>query len=78
MLRRMVKLGPRLHRKSLQDRAAQYNKQQSIQTAIDDNDYNAYVKAITPTQEEFTSIVERNKSQKAIQQAITDKDYDAL
>ncbi len=57
---------------------AQYAKHQARQAAIDANDYDAFVKATTPTKDEFTQIVAQNTQHKAIQTAIDNKDYNAF
>jgi preprotein translocase subunit Sss1 len=55
-----------------------YQKRQAVDNAIEANDYNAFVKASTPTQEEFNQIVTMHKTQKAIKAAIDNKDYNAF
>lgn len=57
---------------------AQYAKHQARQAAIDANDYDAFVKATTPTKDEFTQIVAKNTQHKAIKTAIDNKDYNAF
>ena len=55
-----------------------YKKHIAIQTALENNDYNAYVKATTPTQEEFNQQVSEYKTRSAMKTAIQNKDYKAF
>jgi hypothetical protein len=60
------------------DIVARHAKQKAVQSAIEANDYNAFVKASTPTQAEFDKIVTWNKTRKAVDAAIKAKDYTAF
>lgn len=53
-------------------------KRETIQTAIENEDYNAFVAASTPSEEEFAEIVEHHKKQQAIREAIENEDYEAF
>jgi len=53
-------------------------KRQTIETAIENNDYSAYVTATTPSREEFDAIVAQHSTHKAIEAAIDAKDYAAF
>ena len=57
---------------------AMYQKHQTIQAAIENNDYDAYAEATKPTREEFDRIVSHHKTQQAIEAAIENKDYNAF
>lgn len=59
---------------------AMRNRWQSdeAQAAIAANDYDAFVKAITPTREEFATIVATHANRQAIQAALTNNDYNAF
>ena len=50
----------------------------AIETALETNDYDGYVKATTPTRDEFTRMSEMHNQQKAIHAALEAKDYDAF
>lgn len=53
-------------------------KMQTVQTAIENNDYEAFVAASTPSPEEFAEIVAQHQTQQLIQHAVEEKDYAAF
>lgn len=53
-------------------------KQKTIDTALQNNDYSAFVAATTPSQEEFTEKVNEYKTRTATQSAIKANDYTAF
>lgn len=55
-----------------------YKKREAAQSAIEANDYDAYVKANTITKEEFADIVAQHKNRTAIQNAVEKNDYNAF
>lgn len=57
---------------------AQQKKHAAAEAALANNDYNAYVTATTPTQEEFAQRVAEYKTHAAIEAAIAANDYDAF
>lgn len=55
-----------------------HNKHQAIETALENNDYDAFVTATTPTRDEFTKMVEMHAQHKAVHSALEAKDYTAF
>ncbi len=56
----------------------QSKKQTAVETALKNNDYDAFVKATTPSKEEFAQKVNEYKTRTAIQSAIKANDYTAF
>jgi hypothetical protein len=57
---------------------AKYAKHQARLKAIEANDYNAFVEATKPTQEEFNQIVAQHNTHIAVQAAIKANDFAAF
>lgn len=57
---------------------AMEQKRVAVETAIANNDYDAFVKATTPTREEFDAIVSHQKSRAVTEAAIKANDYAAF
>ena len=56
----------------------QSKKQTAVETALNNNDYDAFVKATTPSKEEFAQRVSEHKTRTATQAAIKANDYTAF
>ena len=56
----------------------QSKKQTAVETALKNNDYDAFVKATTPSKEEFAQKVSEYKTRTATQAAIKANDYTAF
>jgi len=56
----------------------QSKKQAAVEAALKANDYDAFVKATTPSKEEFTQKVNEYKTRTAIQSALKSNNYTAF
>lgn len=69
---------PQMTKEQFDKMSAQAKKQEAARVALETNNYNAFVTAITPTQTEFAEMVKQHQTQKAIHAAIQAKDYAAF
>ena len=67
-----------LTKEQFEKMSVQAKKHDALCKAIKNNDYNAFVTALTPSQTDFAQIVKYYQMQQTIRQAFQDKNYDAF